>query len=152
VLTKGLPQGDMGRIAMGVDPKAKPTRVYALISALADTGFYRSDDAGVTWVKQVAPPDAALPAAVPAAGAPAATPPGRGAAGGGAAGAGAAGAEPVAPAQQVRAPAGKGGGGRGGGGDGVYRGGDPGYYFELYVDPIRPDTIWSREHAAGMEP
>jgi hypothetical protein len=40
-LTKGLPQGDMGRIAMGVDPKAKPTRVYALINALADTGFYR---------------------------------------------------------------------------------------------------------------
>ncbi len=26
---------------------------------------------------------------------------------------------------------------------GVYRGGDPGYYYELYVDPVRPDTIWS---------
>ena len=24
-----------------------------------------------------------------------------------------------------------------------YRGGDPGYYFELYVDPVRPDTVWS---------
>ena len=29
-LTKGLPTGDVGRIALGVDPKAKPTRVYAL--------------------------------------------------------------------------------------------------------------------------
>jgi len=26
---------------------------------------------------------------------------------------------------------------------GVYRGGDPGYYYELYVDPVRPDNIWS---------
>ncbi len=112
----------MGRIAMGVDPKAKPTRVYALINALADTGFYRSDDAGATWVRQGAPLDAPrrprhrrrrqhrLRRAAGAAGAGA----GR-----------------------------QGGGGRGGGLPGVYRGGDPGYYYELYVDPIRPDTIWS---------
>src|SRR5262249_1327794 len=64
-LTKGLPKGDMGRIAMGVDPKAKPTRVYALINALADTGFYRSDDAGATWVRQGAPLDSPLPSATP---------------------------------------------------------------------------------------
>ena len=51
-LTKGLPQGPMGRIALGVDPKAKPTRVYALANALrAESGFYRSDDAGMTWTR-----------------------------------------------------------------------------------------------------
>ncbi len=100
-LTKGLPQGPMGRIALGVDPKAKPTRVYALANALrAESGFYRSDDAGMTWtrigVMEVAP------------GAP-----------------GAGGRGGIAPA------------------DNWYRGGDPGYYHELFVDPIRPDTIWS---------
>jgi photosystem II stability/assembly factor-like uncharacterized protein len=130
-LTKGLPKGDMGRIAMGVDPKAKPTRVYALISALADTGFYRSDDAGASWVRQGAPLDSPLPSAAPAPAPPPPTPPAGGAAGAaGAAGAGAGGGR-------------QGGGGRGGGVPGVYRGGDPGYYFELYVDPVRPDTIWS---------
>ena len=109
-LTNGLPKGDMGRIAMGVDPKARPTRVYALINALVDTGFYRSDDAGATWTRQGAPLGATPPPA-----------------------------PPPDPAQ-----AGRGGrGGRGGGIPGVYRGGDPGYYYELYVDPLRPDTIWS---------
>ena len=117
-LTNGLPKGDMGRIAMGVDPKAKPTRVYALINALADTGFYRSDDAGATWTRQGAP----LGAAPPPAPAPDPAAAGRGGAGAGRGG---------------------GGGGRGGGVPGVYRGGDPGYYYELYVDPVRPDTIWS---------
>ncbi|HEX5217544.1 MAG TPA: hypothetical protein VFV98_18920 [Vicinamibacterales bacterium] len=105
-MTKGLPTGDMGRIAMGVDPRVKPTRVYALINARADTGFYRSDDAGATWNRMGAPLGAAPPPPDPNA------QPGRG-------------------------------GGRGGGVPGVYTGGDPGYYYELYVDPIRPDTIWS---------
>jgi hypothetical protein len=42
-LSNGLPKGDMGRAALGVDPKAKPTRVYALINALApDSGFSSS--------------------------------------------------------------------------------------------------------------
>ena len=50
-----------------------------------------------------------------------------GAAGGGAGGAGAAGGR----------------GGRGGCAPGAYCGGDPGYYQEIFVDPIRPDTIWS---------
>ena len=49
-LTKGLPEGPMGRIGLGVDPKAKPTRVYALVNALRpEAGFYRSDDAGSSW-------------------------------------------------------------------------------------------------------
>jgi len=99
-LAGGLPKGDMGRIALGVDPKAKPTRVYALCNAKREeSGFYRSDDAGVTWMRF-----------------------GHSAAGG------------------------RGGGGFGGGqggGDDFYRGGDPGYYHELNVDPVRPDTIWS---------
>ncbi len=99
-LAGGLPKGDMGRIALGVDPKAKPTRVYALCNAKRDeSGFYRSDDAGITWTRF-----------------------GHSAAGG---------------------RAGGGFGGGQGGGDDFYRGGDPGYYHELYVDPIRPDTIWS---------
>ncbi len=97
-LANGLPKGDMGRIALGVDPKAKPTRVYALCNAKREeSGFYRSDDAGATWARV-----------------------GHFAGGG----------------------RGGGFGGRGGGDD-WYRGGDPGYYHEIYVDPIRPDTLWS---------
>ena len=55
-LTNGLPTGDEGRIAIGVDPKANPTRVYALINARPqETGFYRSDDAGTTWMRMGQP-------------------------------------------------------------------------------------------------
>ncbi len=102
-LTKGLPQGPMGRIALGVDPKAKPTRVYVLANALREeAGFYRSDDAGATWARV---------------------------------------GIMEAPAGGAR---GGGTGARGAGtGENWYRGGDPGYYHELFVDPIRPDTIWS---------
>jgi photosystem II stability/assembly factor-like uncharacterized protein len=127
-LTKGLPEGDMGRIALGVDPKAKPTRVYALINALpAETGFYRSDDAGVTFERMGTPlgKPSSAPADVIAAQQQAAA----AAAAQGAAGAG--------------AGRGAGGGGRRGGVAGVYGGGDPGYYYEIFVDPVRPDTIWS---------
>ncbi len=189
-LTKGLPAGDVGRIALGVDPKAKPTRVYALLNGLqGESGFYRSDDAGVSFERMGAPfgkpgvPEnapacdqpagrrgggapaappaaaptggAANPATPPAGAAAAATPPagagrgrGRGAqatppagaagagaaAQAGAAGAGAAGAQGAPPAGR--------GGGRGCA-TGAYCGGDPGYYQEIFVDPIRPDTIWS---------
>jgi hypothetical protein len=116
-LTKGLPQGPMGRIAIGVDPKAKPTRVYVLANALRpESGFHRSNDAGLTsarvGVLEPPPPAAGLgAAAMPPAGAPAAPPAG-----------GRGGAQPA---------------------DNWYRGCDPGYYHELFVDPIRPDTIWS---------
>ena len=34
-------------------------------------------------------------------------------------------------------------GGRGGASDDCYRGGDPGYYNEIYVDAHDPETIWS---------
>jgi len=106
ILGGGLPKGDMGRITIGADPKAKPTRLYALCNAKREeSGFYRSDDAGATWTRygHMAP---------------------RAGFGGGG-GAGAPGA------------------GRGGAADDFYRGGDPGYYHEIIVDPIRPDTIWS---------
>jgi photosystem II stability/assembly factor-like uncharacterized protein len=188
-ITKGLPAGDVGRIALGVDPKAKPTRVYALLNGLAgESGFYRSDDAGLSFERMGAPygkpgapegtaspcdnpagrrgggaaaADAAAPTgaaanpATPPAGAAAAPPAGRGARGRGAqtatppanaaaqagqAGAAGAGAAGAAGAQGAP-PAGF--GGRGGCAVGAYCGGDPGYYQEIFVDPIRPDTIWS---------
>jgi photosystem II stability/assembly factor-like uncharacterized protein len=51
-LTNGLPQGDMGRISLAVDPKVRPTRLYAIIEALpAERGLYRSDDEGRTWAR-----------------------------------------------------------------------------------------------------
>jgi photosystem II stability/assembly factor-like uncharacterized protein len=51
-LTNGLPVKDMGRINLAVDAKVRPTRVYAMIDALADErGFYRSDDQGATWAR-----------------------------------------------------------------------------------------------------
>src|SRR5579864_7504580 len=170
-LTKGLPAGDVGRIALGVDPKAKPTRVYALINGLpgdpvkgtpGDSGFFRSDDAGVSFHRMGAPyGKAAVPEAISdqtqcdqpagrrggnAAVAPAApTPPAGGAtppaAQGGAGRQAAAGANGAgASAQGAAAPR---GGGRGGCDPGAYCGGDPGYYQELFVDPVRPDTVWS---------
>src|SRR6185312_4250344 len=70
-LTNGLPKDDVGRIALGVDPR-NPKRVYALVSAKAprgrggfgqvpaettpgpvidEAGFYRSDDAGASWAR-----------------------------------------------------------------------------------------------------
>jgi photosystem II stability/assembly factor-like uncharacterized protein len=49
-LTKGLPEGDMGRIAIAVSP-ANPQRIYATIEC-AETALYLSDDAGETWQKK----------------------------------------------------------------------------------------------------
>ena len=88
---------------------------------------------GAPYGKPGAPaPDAgAARAGTPPAGA-------AGAAGGG----GAAGAAGGAGAAGAAGAAGR-GGGRGGCAQGAYCGGDPGYYQEIFVDPIRPDTIWS---------
>ncbi len=128
-LSKGLPKDDVGRIALGVDPK-NPARVYALISAKAprgrggfpgaggapgaaappdapapaaaavdEAGFYRSDDSGASWTR--------IGKQVAS---------GRGARGGGA-----------APAA----------------GSDWYRGGGAAYYQEIFVDPHRADWIWS---------
>jgi photosystem II stability/assembly factor-like uncharacterized protein len=133
-LAKGLPKDDVGRIALGVDPK-NPGRVYALISAKAprgrggfgggqqpaappsgpvvdEAGFYRSDDAGSSWMRigKVAPS------------------PGRGGRGSEAA------TTAESDEQETQTPAASGD---------WYRGGGAAYYQEIFVDPHRPDTIWS---------
>lgn len=46
-LADGLPQGDLGRIAVAVAP-SRPSVVYATVES-ADTALYRSDDVGKTW-------------------------------------------------------------------------------------------------------
>jgi photosystem II stability/assembly factor-like uncharacterized protein len=153
-LSKGLPKDDVGRIALGVDPK-NPKRVYALISAKSprgrggfpgapqqaaaaappsgpvvdEAGFYRSDDSGASWARigKVAP-----------------NPGGRGR--------GEAMTDPATAEHDTEA--------RGGhdtearaevddqdqpaqpGGE-WYRGGGAAYYQEIFVDPHRADTIWS---------
>jgi photosystem II stability/assembly factor-like uncharacterized protein len=136
-LSKGLPQGDVGRVALGVDPK-NPRRVYAMISAkyprggrgqgraggppapitpaptvVDEQGFYRSDDSGNTWARvgRVAP-----------------TPGGRGR--------GTASEVATAEDDDQDAPAQTTAGE-------WYRGGGAAYYFEIFVDPHRPEWIWS---------
>jgi photosystem II stability/assembly factor-like uncharacterized protein len=125
-LSKGLPQGDVGRAALAIDGRKSPATVFALINAKRnESGFYRSDDAGATWARvghmpppqgpgggaPAAPRPAAPPSATPPAGTPQATP-----------------AQPPTP----RPPA-----------DDWYRGGGAEYYHEIFVDPYKPDTIWS---------
>jgi photosystem II stability/assembly factor-like uncharacterized protein len=46
-VTNGLPDGELGRIALAVSP-ARPSVVYATVEA-KQSGFYRSDDLGETW-------------------------------------------------------------------------------------------------------
>ena len=164
-LAGGLPKGDMGRVGLAIDGRKTPATVFAIVDAKRDeAGFYRSDDAGKTWARigklgaslrgggrgAAAPAGAggrgaaAPPTAAPAAATPVATP---------AAGAGgraaAAPAQPAAPA----APAAQAAGGRAAAGqpatpaapaaDDWYRGGGAQYYHEIFVDPYRPDTIYS---------
>src|SRR5262249_35553852 len=134
-LKNGMPKDDVGRIALGVDPK-NPARVYALISAkmprgrgfgagggggaappgsgVDEQGFYRSDDSGNTWARvgKVAP--------------------GAGRGGRGAAPDG----EDTAASDQDQPAAPQSGGD-------WYRGGGAAYYQEIFVDPYRADWIWS---------
>lgn len=50
-ITRGLPPGDLGRIALAVSP-IDPDVVYANAAATEDnSGFYRSPDRGETWVR-----------------------------------------------------------------------------------------------------
>jgi photosystem II stability/assembly factor-like uncharacterized protein len=46
-ITAGLPDGDLGRIAVGIAPSRSGT-VYALVES-RDTKIYRSDDSGESW-------------------------------------------------------------------------------------------------------
>ena len=48
-LTRGLPEGEKGRIAVAVSP-ARPRTVYAVVEA-EETALYRSDDLGQSWRK-----------------------------------------------------------------------------------------------------
>lgn len=49
-LKKGLPEKNLARIAVAIAP-SNPNRLYAQVSAGAETGTYRSDDAGANWFK-----------------------------------------------------------------------------------------------------
>jgi len=142
-LTKGLPTVEVGRIGIGINWKNTNT-VYALVTAQrGQGGFFRSDNAGASWTRIGR-----------------STGGGRGGGGGGSAGGGREGAPPpapptpcgpigaapAAPATPPPAPAADApqGGGRGQGpSDDCYRGGDPGYYNEIFVDGHDPETIWS---------
>ena len=129
-LTKGLPPGEVGRIALATDPK-KPGRVYALIDAKVFTpaggrggrGGRGGDPAGA----QGAAGAAGAAGAQPPVAAPAPPP-----------------EPPLNPATEAD-------------GRGFYksddngvtwermsreRGGGPAYYSEIYVDPRHADTVW----------
>jgi photosystem II stability/assembly factor-like uncharacterized protein len=154
-LTRGLPTGDTGRAGLAVDPR-NPNRVYALVDAKRpESGFFRSDDAGASWTRigrmireeggrggrgrggapaqpptpcqplgavKTTAPDSGSPAAADEDDSQAITERQR------------AGLEPL--------PQGRGRGNQGPQDD-CYRGGGAQYYHEIYVDPHRPDWIWS---------
>jgi photosystem II stability/assembly factor-like uncharacterized protein len=147
-LTKGLPAGDMGRAGLGVDGRKNPATVFALVDAKsAESGFFRSDDAGATWTRigrrantgggfggrgeAATPPTPCAPLGKTTTTSPQEPE-----------------AEPVEEVEEVEETqdGGRQGGrgGRGGGpSDDCYRGGGAQYYHEIFVDPHRPDTIWS---------
>ncbi|MCG3163218.1 MAG: hypothetical protein JMDDDDMK_04603 [Acidobacteria bacterium] len=52
-LTKGLPEGAMGRVGMDVY-RRNPNIVYARVEHPKEGGVYRSEDAGATWTKMSA--------------------------------------------------------------------------------------------------
>jgi len=49
-LRKGLPEGDLGRIGIGI-ATSKRERVYAVVEAKNHTALFRSDDAGESWTE-----------------------------------------------------------------------------------------------------
>ena len=139
-LTKGLPQGDVGRAGLAVDGRRTPATVFAIIDAnRGEAGFYRSDDAGATWTRigRTAPTAAGRSGAGAAGEAAAAGRAGAAAGAGGVRGAG------QAQGQRAGAPAAAAPAGQAAPQENWYRGGGAQYYFELFVDPYRPDTIYS---------
>jgi photosystem II stability/assembly factor-like uncharacterized protein len=131
-LTKGLPKVEMGRVGLGINPK-NPNTLYALVTAQrGQGGFFRSDDAGASW-KRIGR----------------STSEGRG--GGRGFGASEGGPPPPPPTpcgaldDTPPPPPAEGatGRGRGGANDDCFRGGDPGYYNEIFVDPENPEIVYS---------
>jgi photosystem II stability/assembly factor-like uncharacterized protein len=49
-LTKGLPEGEIGRVAVAVYAR-EPNIVYALVEHAKEGGVYRSEDRGESWSK-----------------------------------------------------------------------------------------------------
>ena len=49
-LRKGLPDGDLGRIGIGI-AASKTSRVYAVVEAKNHTALFRSDDSGDSWAE-----------------------------------------------------------------------------------------------------
>jgi photosystem II stability/assembly factor-like uncharacterized protein len=132
-LTKGLPTVEMGRVGLGINWR-NPNTIYALVTAQkGQGGFFRSDDAGATWTR--------IGRLVNQGGRG-----GRGAAGG-------ATTTPPAPCAPIGAvvstPTNDGSGQtaatQSAPSDDCYRGGDPGYYNEIFVDAHDPETIWSTQ-------
>ena len=148
-LSKGLPTGEMGRAGLAIDGRKNPSTVFALIDAKRpESGFFRSDDGGNTWTRigrmeatagrgggggergQAAPAEPPKPCGPIGATPPTAT------------------SAAAAPDDDDESLGGRQGGGRQGGRgagptDDCYRGGGAQYYHEIFVDPHRPDTIWS---------
>ena len=119
-LSRGLPSVEMGRVGLAINPKS-PNTVYALVTAQkGQGGFFRSDDAGATWARighQIGSGRGAFGQSGQPAQPPALAPCG-----------------PIGAAPPDQ-------GGRGS--DDCYRGGDPGYYNELFVDPNTPEVVYS---------
>lgn len=127
-LTRGLPAVEMGRVGLGINPK-NPNTLYALVTAQrGQGGFFRSDDAGASWTRIGRTVSEGRGGRSTQAGAPVPASP---------AACGPLGATPPASAEAAQP------GGRGGAADDCFRGGDPGYYNEIFVDPVNPETIYS---------
>jgi photosystem II stability/assembly factor-like uncharacterized protein len=170
-LTKGLPAGDMGRVGLAIDGRRNPATVFALIDARRpESGFFRSDDGGSSWTRvgrmataargaggDRGPGNEPPPPPAPCGPLGATTAPPS--------------ASPAAPAgrgeiaehhldradeeeeeeqeqeeeqaqdvdQDAPQPIGRGNTPS----DDCYRGGGAQYYHEIFVDPYRPDWIWS---------
>ncbi len=153
-LTNGLPKGDVGRAGLAIDGRKTPATVFALIDATREeSGFYRSDDAGATWArigKTAAGGQRGAGAAAGAAGgqrgqaAQAGGQRAQGATPGGSSGERGGRQRAQGAAPPAGAPAAPQAGARGGApADDWYRGGGAAYYHEIFVDPWKPDTIWS---------